>query len=458
MWNPYVGKEYEQNYDLEYSLNNPVNAYAIWSPISYTVAYDTNGGNGTIDSLTEKYDAEFTISNNTSDSGTDLLSRAGYTLLGFSTNKNITPAAFNTATENAAKGDTEEGCYIFGQSVKSLSSKDGDTVTLYAVWELINYTVNYDANGGSGEIPSEHHDYDTSFSLPTAKDESGNLILTNGNKMFNGWRLYLTSVHSDVAGNYKDYAAGSQFTLANSGDVDIDKAADSDHMINMYAQWATPTPTQAPVVLVPTAAPAVPTPVTTTVTSQAVTTVSTTQTVTIAGTTVSSTTTTTAQKTTPEVTTTTTTSAVITPEVTTTTTTAAVIPAKEVKTPKEEIETPDDTTPLGYYSNPGDEPAQITIDIPDEYKDKEFDYYLVNTHGDKIYPDKNSDGKLTFTVGSKDEFLLVLDDPNPLGIVDPADNLPKTGTLPVMLYGVSGFAILLAGAYVLSSEQRKLRK
>ena len=59
-------------------------------------------------------------------------------------------------------------------------------------------------------------------------------------------------------------------------------------------------------------------------------------------------------------------------------TTVTVIPAKEVETPKEEIETPDDTTPLGYYSNPGDEPAQITIDIPDEYKDKEFDYYLVN--------------------------------------------------------------------------------
>lgn len=107
-----------------YPYENDVTLYAVWKANTYTVAYNANGGAGTMLSSSHTYDTAKALSANT-------FARTGYTFLGWSTS----PAA-TTAT------------YTDKQSVKNLTATNGATVTLYAVWEkIVPATVYGDANG-----------------------------------------------------------------------------------------------------------------------------------------------------------------------------------------------------------------------------------------------------------------------------------------------------------------------
>lgn len=77
----------------------------------YTVVYNANGGSGTMSDSTHTYGVAKALNSNK-------FTRTGYTFLGWSKSSTAT-----TAT------------YTDKQSVKDLTSKDGGTVTLYAVWK-----------------------------------------------------------------------------------------------------------------------------------------------------------------------------------------------------------------------------------------------------------------------------------------------------------------------------------
>lgn len=91
----------------------------------YTVRYDANGGEGTMDDQSMTYDVEAELSSNN-------FVRAHYYFNGWNTDKD----GKGTAYKNKDK-------------VRNLSAKQDDTVMMYAQWtEKPVYKVTYDLNGG----------------------------------------------------------------------------------------------------------------------------------------------------------------------------------------------------------------------------------------------------------------------------------------------------------------------
>ena len=99
--------------------------YANFVPNTYTITYDGNGATGgSTASSSHTYDSSKTLSKNG-------FEKEGYHFVGWSISRNGSKA------------------YSDGQSVKNLTSTNGGTVTLYAKWELIDYSISYTLNGGS---------------------------------------------------------------------------------------------------------------------------------------------------------------------------------------------------------------------------------------------------------------------------------------------------------------------
>ncbi len=95
--------------------------YADWTPHTYTVSYNANGGTGNMASTTHTYGVSKALSQNT-------YTRAGYEFAGWSTSSSATMPTYED-----------------GQSVSNLSATNGATVTLYAVWQ-IKYTITVASN------------------------------------------------------------------------------------------------------------------------------------------------------------------------------------------------------------------------------------------------------------------------------------------------------------------------
>lgn len=96
-----------------------ITVYAKWTPIVYTVKYNSNKGQGIINPVNLSYDEEYII-----ESG-EKFSRNGYEFIGWSRNKKATEAEF-----------------VSGNKIKKLLNKKGN-VTLFAVWSPIEYEINY---------------------------------------------------------------------------------------------------------------------------------------------------------------------------------------------------------------------------------------------------------------------------------------------------------------------------
>lgn len=128
--------------------------YAKWEANAYEVEFDANGGSGEMDNQGYTYDQSGSLRANT-------LTRIGYRFLGWNTQK----AGNGTAYTNA-------------QSITNLAT-DG-IVTLYAQWNVNEYTVSFDSNGGSA-LTSITQNYGTEISAPTAPTKTG--------YTFSGWQL-----------------------------------------------------------------------------------------------------------------------------------------------------------------------------------------------------------------------------------------------------------------------------
>lgn len=95
---------------------------AKWKAIQYTVTFDANGGEGSLDAQTFTYDVakELTKNNNS-------IHRTGYTFLGWATEK-----------------DSNSVAYSDGASVINLASTNNKTVELFAVWQINTYTLTFE--------------------------------------------------------------------------------------------------------------------------------------------------------------------------------------------------------------------------------------------------------------------------------------------------------------------------
>ena len=101
------------------------------------------------------------------------ISRAGYTFKGW--------------------GTTSSGGTIYSQSEAMTAKKlyssisGGDkTIILYAIWEPISFTIQYNSNGGSGTMANTSAKYKEDFTLSANK-------FTRTGYTFNGWNVYRSS-------------------------------------------------------------------------------------------------------------------------------------------------------------------------------------------------------------------------------------------------------------------------
>ncbi|MGI6113135.1 MAG: InlB B-repeat-containing protein, partial [Mahellales bacterium] len=161
-----------------------VTLYAVWTPNSYTVSYNANGGLGIIASSSHTYDVAKMLTANG-------FKCTGYTFLGWATSSN--------------------GAVIYRneESVTNLTSENDETVTLYAVWKGNSYTINYDANGGMGNVASSPHTYGAVKAL-TAND----FILPG--YVFSGW-----AASPDGAAVYSDEQDIMNITSINGTTVTL---------------------------------------------------------------------------------------------------------------------------------------------------------------------------------------------------------------------------------------------
>ncbi len=172
-------------------INNsygPINLYAKWSPIIYTLRYHPNGGNGHMDDSLHTYDQPKTLS-------TNIFTKTGYNFLGWS----------KTPTGNVEYRDS--------QQVFNLSTIKDSIIDLYAVWQRNRYTVVYDSNGGTGNMTSSNFTYDVL--QPLAK-----CTFTRTGYAFVGWATTSTG-----NAEYSDQQSVNNLTTMPNGTV------------RLYAKW-----------------------------------------------------------------------------------------------------------------------------------------------------------------------------------------------------------------------------
>ena len=111
--------------------------YAQWEPIEYLIKYDPNGGEGEMDDDDHrKYDTDYELS-------THLYTREGYDWVGWNTKPGR---------------DGQE--YTENEGYRNLTKEDGGVVTMYAQWEPWKYFIDYDPNGGEGDMPMQTFTYE----------------------------------------------------------------------------------------------------------------------------------------------------------------------------------------------------------------------------------------------------------------------------------------------------------
>ena len=167
-----------------YTDNTDVTLYAVWqyTPETYTIRYDANGGTGAPASQTKTYGVPLTLS-------AVKPTRAGYEFLGWSTDP-------MTMLTNYAPGERYT---------------DEVSITLYAVWRYVpkTYTVSYDANGGGNTPASQTKTEDVTLTLTST-------IPTRYGYTFKGWATSSSATSAT-------YQAGGSYTANES--------------VTLYAVW-----------------------------------------------------------------------------------------------------------------------------------------------------------------------------------------------------------------------------
>ena len=201
----YTGHTFKGWYDNENLTGSPVTAiggaetgnkeyWAKWEINQYTITFDTNGGNE-IDSITLDYGTEITAPDNPT--------RKGYTFKGwdkeipetmpaenitvkaqweinqytitFDTNggSEIAPITQDYGTEiTAPDNPTRKGYTFKGWDKEIPETMPADNITVKAQWEINQYTITFDTNGGS-EIAPITQDYGTEITAPDNPTRKG---------------------------------------------------------------------------------------------------------------------------------------------------------------------------------------------------------------------------------------------------------------------------------------------
>lgn len=159
--------------------------YTKFTPISYTIAYNNNGGSGSMDNTSAVYDENVTLRTNT-------FYKRKYTVT-YNANSGTCATSVDYAycPFEGWKKDNEGDSYADGATVSNLTTTNGQTVTMYAQW-------------GSGT---------TAVTLPTP---------TRADYLFEGW--YIGSIAPANKIETATYTPSSNVTLVANwvGKYDLD--------------------------------------------------------------------------------------------------------------------------------------------------------------------------------------------------------------------------------------------
>lgn len=140
-WSTSDGGSKAYNLSGSYTANAAATLYPFWTINTYAVSYNANGGSGAPSAQTKTYNVTLTLSST-------IPTRTGYTFLGWSTSSTATSATYSAGgsyTANAA-------------------------ATLYAVWQIITYTVSYNKGAnGTGTNSTATKTYNVALTLKGAQ-------------------------------------------------------------------------------------------------------------------------------------------------------------------------------------------------------------------------------------------------------------------------------------------------
>ena len=154
--------------------------YAQWTANKYTVTFDANGGTGTMVDQEFTYDVEQALNENK-------FSRTGYTFKEWTTNADGT-------------GDK----YADKATVKNLATEG--SVTLYAQWTANEYTVTFNANGGTDAEPaSKTVTFDAAYGTLATTNRKGYTLVGWFTAKDGGTKVESTTVVA-TAGDHTLYA------------------------------------------------------------------------------------------------------------------------------------------------------------------------------------------------------------------------------------------------------------
>ena len=193
-WSTVDGGEKVYGFEDVYTQNEALTLYPVWNTNKYTITFDTNGGSE-ITPITQDYGTEITAPDNPT--------RKGYTFKGwdkeipetmpaenitvkaqweinqytiaFDTNggSEIAPITQDYGTEiTAPDNPTRKGYTFKGWDKEIPKTMPAENITVKAQWEINQYTISFDTNGGS-EIDSITQDYGTAITAPADPTRKG---------------------------------------------------------------------------------------------------------------------------------------------------------------------------------------------------------------------------------------------------------------------------------------------
>lgn len=184
----YTKVVYANKYAFPYASNvnnDVITLYAVWNPV-FTIKYNANGGKGTMASTKVTYSVSKPTTANS-------FTKSGYTFGGWYVyRKSDNKWYYRDSKGNGKwclKGKQPKGyslaVYKNSTTVAKTSSKAGDIVTLYAVWNKA-FTVNYNANGGKGTMSPTVVTYGVNTQIRAN-------TFTRSGYSFGGWNVHRKS-------------------------------------------------------------------------------------------------------------------------------------------------------------------------------------------------------------------------------------------------------------------------
>ena len=193
-WSTVDGGEKVYGFEDVYTKNEALTLYPVWNTNKYTITFDTNGGSE-IAPITQDYGTQIAAPANPT--------RKGYTFKGwdkeipetmpaenitvkaqweinqytitFDTNggSEIAPITQDYGTEiTAPDNPTRKGYTFKGWDKEIPETMPAENITVKAQWEINQYTITFDTNGGS-EIAPITQDYGTKITAPDNPTRKG---------------------------------------------------------------------------------------------------------------------------------------------------------------------------------------------------------------------------------------------------------------------------------------------